>query len=102
MDPTQFETGGGVRVTRTATPFDPAVLAELADALQENGQPAEALAALDRAAAGGETADVAAGRSRLFAALALWEAAVAAAERAVALDPRNYTALAALGWPGRV
>ena len=29
MDPTQFETGGGVRVTRTATPFDPAVLADL-------------------------------------------------------------------------
>jgi tetratricopeptide (TPR) repeat protein len=80
------------------TPHDPAVLAELADALQGNGQPAEALAALDRAAAGGETADVAAVRSRLFAALALWEVAVAAAERAVALDPRNYAALAALGW----
>ncbi len=29
MDPTQFETGGGVRVIRTATPFDPAVLAEI-------------------------------------------------------------------------
>jgi len=29
MDPTQFETGGGVRVTRTATPFDPAVLEDL-------------------------------------------------------------------------
>src|SRR6266702_8769936 len=29
MDPTQFETGGGVRVTRTATPFDPALLADL-------------------------------------------------------------------------
>src|ERR1700730_1425572 len=27
MDLTQFETGGGVRVTRTATTFDPAVLA---------------------------------------------------------------------------
>jgi len=27
MDPTQFETGGGVRVSRTATPFDPSVLA---------------------------------------------------------------------------
>jgi anthranilate synthase len=29
MDPTQFETGGGVRVTRSATPFDPAVLEDL-------------------------------------------------------------------------
>ncbi len=29
MDPTQFETGGGVRVTRTATPFDPAILEDL-------------------------------------------------------------------------
>jgi anthranilate synthase len=27
MDPTQFETGAGVRVSRTATPFDPDVLA---------------------------------------------------------------------------
>src|ERR1700716_3950518 len=27
MDLTQFETGGGVRLTRTATTFDPAVLA---------------------------------------------------------------------------
>src|SRR5258707_12095992 len=29
MDPTQFETGGGVRVTRTAASFDPALLAEI-------------------------------------------------------------------------
>src|SRR5260221_10669695 len=29
MDPTQFETAGGVRVSRTATPFDPALLAEI-------------------------------------------------------------------------
>jgi anthranilate synthase len=29
MDPTQFETGGGVRVTRTATPFDSALLTEI-------------------------------------------------------------------------
>src|SRR5258707_10614451 len=29
MDPTQFETGGGVRVSRTAIPFDPALLAEI-------------------------------------------------------------------------
>jgi anthranilate synthase len=29
MDPTQFETGGGVRVTRTATSFDPALLAAI-------------------------------------------------------------------------
>ena len=29
MDPTQFETGGGVRVTRTASPFDPAILEDL-------------------------------------------------------------------------
>src|SRR5258708_8359277 len=28
MDPTQFETAGGVRVSRTATPFDPALLTE--------------------------------------------------------------------------
>ncbi len=29
MDLTQFETGGGVRVSRTATPFDPALLDEI-------------------------------------------------------------------------
>src|SRR5260370_11595542 len=29
MDPTQFETAGGVRVSRTATPFDPALLTEI-------------------------------------------------------------------------
>src|SRR5258708_22110737 len=29
MAPTQFETAGGVRVSRTATPFDPALLAEI-------------------------------------------------------------------------
>ena len=34
MDPTQFETGGGVRVTRTATPFDPAVLADLTEQVE--------------------------------------------------------------------
>ena len=29
MDLTQFETGAGVRVTRTAAPFDPALLADM-------------------------------------------------------------------------
>jgi len=34
MDVTQFETGGGVRVTRTAAPFDPALLAEMTQAVE--------------------------------------------------------------------
>jgi anthranilate synthase len=29
VEPTEFETGGGVRVSRTATPFDPALLEEI-------------------------------------------------------------------------
>src|SRR5258707_15579442 len=35
MDPTQFETGGGVRVTRTAASFDPALLAEITQQVEE-------------------------------------------------------------------
>ena len=31
----QFETGGGVRVTRTATPFDPGLLAEVTRQVEE-------------------------------------------------------------------
>ena len=34
MDVTQFETGGGIRVTRTAAPFDPALLAEMTQAVE--------------------------------------------------------------------
>src|ERR1700730_8663471 len=34
MDLTQFETGGGVRVTRTATTFDPAVLAGISQQVE--------------------------------------------------------------------
>src|SRR6266702_8050867 len=35
MVPTQVETGGGVRVTRTATPFDPALLADLTQQVEQ-------------------------------------------------------------------
>ncbi len=35
MAPTQFETGGGVRVTRTAASFDPALLAEITQQVEE-------------------------------------------------------------------
>ena len=35
MHPKQFETGGGVRVSRTATPFDPDLLAEITGQVEE-------------------------------------------------------------------
>src|SRR6516162_8272430 len=35
MDATQFETGGGVRVSRTAAPFDPALLTEITQQVEE-------------------------------------------------------------------
>ena len=79
-------------------PDDLDALIGLADALIADKRPIEAIAALDRASAIEETADVAASRSQVFADLAMWTAAIAAGERAVALDPRNVPGTGALGW----